>query len=258
VAAGLIADAVKSRGRSRHGCPLCRRAGQRGAYRSAEGAARILRSEITGPACVTALKRWRTCFGNRPSRSAGRFQEGEHSAPCSPLRSPTDLRDAGQKQRLVEGRNDEQATFAHACQRTREIRLASHAKLVRRRNSIPLAERSPGRSAPRAALAATRQVFPRPPGCKSHWQSCRLTPHRRLPEICIQVSDGPCRPNHFFFSALHGIGSPSERAPVIVPFICVADLTLPDKRDLVCFATVRTTSLPLIVPVTSSGPPGPS
>ena len=44
---GEIADSVRSRGRSRHGCPLCRRAGQRGAYRAAEGAARIFRSETT-------------------------------------------------------------------------------------------------------------------------------------------------------------------------------------------------------------------
>ena len=82
---------------SRHGCALCRRAEQRGAYRSAEGAAGILRSEMTDPAGVTALKRRRTGFGNRPSRSAGKLPGGgtPRATPCSPLRSPINLGDAG-------------------------------------------------------------------------------------------------------------------------------------------------------------------
>ena len=60
--------------------PSVSRAGQPCAYRAAEGAARILRSETTGPAGVTALKRCRTDFGiGHPDRQ-GRCQEGEHPA----------------------------------------------------------------------------------------------------------------------------------------------------------------------------------
>ena len=76
MAAGEIADSVGSRGRSRHGYPLCRRAGQRGADRAAEGAAGILRSEITDPAGVTALNDVERDLGiGHPDRQ-GRFQEG--------------------------------------------------------------------------------------------------------------------------------------------------------------------------------------
>jgi len=46
VAAGQIADSVRSRGRSRHGDPLCRCAGRRGAYRAAKSPAGILGAEI--------------------------------------------------------------------------------------------------------------------------------------------------------------------------------------------------------------------
>jgi hypothetical protein len=45
VAAGEIADTVKNRGRSRHGCPLSRRARQRGVCRAAHTAARSLHCE---------------------------------------------------------------------------------------------------------------------------------------------------------------------------------------------------------------------
>jgi hypothetical protein len=57
----------------------------------------ILRSEITDPAGVTALKRRGTGFGNRPSRSAGKIPGGgtPRATPCSPLRSPINLGDAG-------------------------------------------------------------------------------------------------------------------------------------------------------------------
>jgi hypothetical protein len=65
-------------------------------YRAAKGAARILRSEMTDLAGVAALKRCRTCFGSRPSTSAGKIPGGgtPRATPCSPLRSPTSLGDA--------------------------------------------------------------------------------------------------------------------------------------------------------------------
>ena len=85
-----VSDHICGRGRDRRlgqiswsltpRLPSVSRAGQPCAYRAAEGAARILRSETTGPAGVTALKRCRTDFGiGHPDRQ-GRCQEGEHPA----------------------------------------------------------------------------------------------------------------------------------------------------------------------------------
>ena len=85
-----VSDHICGRGRDRRlgqiswsltpRLPSVSRARQPCAYRAAEGAARILRSETTGPAGVTALKRCRTDFGiGHPDRQ-GRFQEGEHPA----------------------------------------------------------------------------------------------------------------------------------------------------------------------------------
>src|SRR4029450_4968936 len=56
-----------------------------------------------------------TCLGDRPSRSAGKIPGGGTpcATPCSPLRSPTSLGDAGPEAEIVRPTKDERANASH-------------------------------------------------------------------------------------------------------------------------------------------------
>ena len=61
------------------------------------------------------------------------------------------------------------------------------------------------------------------------------------------------RLTHFFFSALHFLGL--SLVPVTVPFMFVAETTLPEKCAVDPFTvTLSVTSFDVMVPVTSAGP----